>query len=178
MIKKKDIPWVIVTVVFFLVGGFLIQKEEREPKPTGEIPQTSTEHEIQTLASSKLEMLGLLDDLGYREDEVAVMKEILVNVGITEVLEPKVSDNGYDIQVIQGLAYTDGGLATPKEVHVQINIEKGQIYLVCIYCPSYGTSNQVPYLKGLIDRRADLYYDVEGGYIKRIDWGNRSVVDY
>ena len=122
--------------------------------------------------------LGFLDELEYSAEQIADIRTLLTNVGITEITELKIGAVSYGMQVIKGVAFTTGGLSAPKEVRVQFNIENGVIYLVSIYSPSYGTSSQPTYLSGLSDRRADLYYDVEGGYLKKIDWVNKAVVDY
>lgn len=122
-----------------------------------------------------VEVLGFLDDLDYSPEQIAGMREILTNVGITKITDVEVGKVVYGMQSITGLAYTDGGSSTPKEVQVRVNIENGVVYMVSIYCPSYGTSKQTPYLSGLEDRRADLYYD---GYLKKIDWDSKSVVGY
>ena len=83
------------------------------------------------------------------------------------------------MQVVKGVIYKDTVYQyTGKEVQVQFNIENGEIYLDAIYCPSYNTENQPTYLSGLTDRRADLYYDVKGGYLKKIDWEKKAVIDY
>ena len=123
-------------------------------------------------------VLGFLDELEYSADQIEGIRTVLTNVGITEITELEIGAVSYGMQVIKGVAFTTGEIRTPKEVRVQFNIENGTIYLVSIYCPSYGTKNQPMYLSGLSDRRADLYYDAEGGYLKKIDWVNKAVVDY
>lgn len=144
--------------------------------------ETKAETEAKTEAEVVKKPLSFLDDFteyGYSASQIEAMRTVLTNVGITEITKLEIEPVVYGMQVIQGVAYKDesfgGGM---KEVQVQFNIENGVIYLVSIYCPSYMTSNQTPYLSGLTDRRADLYYDVEGGYLKKIDWENKAVVDY
>ena len=122
--------------------------------------------------------LGFLDDLEYSAEQIEAMRTVLTNVGITEITEPEIGAVSYGMQTVKGIAFTTGEIRTPKEVQVRFNIENGVVYMVSIYCPSYGTSDQPTYLSGLSDRRADLYYDVEGGYLKKIDWVNKAVVDY
>lgn len=122
--------------------------------------------------------LGFLDELEYSSERIEDMRTVLTNVGITEITELEIGVVSYGMQTVKGIAFTTGEIRTPKEVQVRFNIENGVIYLVSIYCPSYGTSNQPTYLSGLSDRRADLYYDAEGGYLKKIDWATKAVVDY
>lgn len=125
-------------------------------------------------------VLGFLDDMEYTKEEIEDMRTVLTNVGITEITELEITPVSYGMQVVQGLAYKDTSFLADQndEVQVMFNIENGVIYLVSIYCPSYYSANKPTYLSGLEDRRADLYYDVEGGYLKKIDWENKAVVDY
>jgi len=148
-------------LVFALVG---CSDEEVGPQL-----DTSVVEQTETVA-----VLPFLDELEYSKEEIEEMRTILVNVGITEITDIEIGAVSYGMQSITGLAYSDGD----KEVQVRFNIENGVLYLVHIYCPSYYTSNQPTYLSGLEDRMADLYYDVDGGYLKKIDWENKTVVDY
>ena len=171
MYMKRMIA-IIFMVAILLVGCSEESSAFTEPsEPVESVVET-------TVMTEPPAVLAFLDELGYTSEEVDAMKTILLNVGINEVTELEIGPVSYGMQVIKGLAYTDGGLSTPKEVQIQINIENGVIYLVHIYCPSYGTSNQPTYLSGLDDRRADLYYDVEGGYVKKIDWEAKTVVEF
>lgn len=130
----------------------------------------------------KVSVLAFLDNFteyGYSAEQIEDMRTLLTNVGITEITELEIGNIVSGMQVVKGVIYKDPVYQyTGKEVQVQFNIENGKIYLVAIYCPSYNTSNQPTYLSGLTNRRADLYYDVEGGYLKKIDWENKAVVDY
>lgn len=129
--------------------------------------------------SVSLAFLDSFDEYGYTTEQIEEMRTLLVNVGITQIDDLEIQPVVYGMQVIKGILYKDTSFGGGgKEVQVQFNIENGAIYLVAIYCPSYQTANQPTYLSGLTDRRADLYYDVEGGYLKKIDWGNRAVIDY
>lgn len=126
-----------------------------------------------------LSFLNDFTEYGYSEEQIKGMKTILVNVGITEITDLEIGNVVSGMQVIKGKIYDDPDYKyTGKEVHATFCIENGKIYLVSIYCPSYNTADQPTYLSGLTDRRADLYYDVKGGYLKKIDWKNKEVIDY
>lgn len=168
--RKFLISLAISFCLLIVIGAYYPQSESEEP------PADIT---IETTAP--IVALPFLDDFteyGYTEEEIEAMREILVNVGITEITDLETTPVSYGMQVVKGVAFRYDDLGFDKEVHVQFNIENGILYFVHIYCPSYGTSNQPTYLSGLEDRRAELYYDTEGGYLKRIDWENKSVVDY
>lgn len=152
-----------------------------DPANTAEsLTAESKETNVPTV-ETKPQILGFLDgftEYGYTVDQIEDMRVLLMNVGITEITELEIGNISYGMQTIKGIAFTTGELSAPKEVQVRFNIENGVVYMVSIYCPSYGASNQPTYLSGLSDRRADLYYDAEGGYLKKIDWENKAVVDY
>ena len=140
---------------------------------------TTTTAESTNQTPVPLDFLDSFDEYGYTVEQIEEMRTLLVNVGITQIDDLEIQPVVYGMQVIKGILYKDTSLGGGgKEVQVQFNIENGVIYLVAIYCPSYQTANQPTYLSGLTDRRADLYYDVEGGYLKKIDWENRAVIDY
>lgn len=126
-----------------------------------------------------LEFLDGFTEYGYSAEQIEEMRTLLVNVGITEITELEIQPVVYGMQNVKGIAFKDtsfgGGM---KEVRVMFTIENGRIIIVNIYCPSFMHENQTPYLNGLEDRRAYLYYDTEGGYLKKIDWENRVVIDY
>lgn len=164
-------------LVLFIVIATYTPHGEKEETPSEPVVEAESKEPEQPKA------LPFLDDFteyGYSAEQIEEIRAILTNVGIAEIADMEIQDNSIaDIQTVQGIAFKDTSFGGGgKEVQVQFNIEKGELYLVAIYCPSYMTENQVPYLSGLEDRRSDLYYDIEGGYLKKIDWENKAVVDY
>lgn len=155
-------------VVGAIIGG-VMSSLEKDEEPSEEKSEPK-----------KLEFLDSFTEYGYSTEQIEDMRTVLLNVGITEITELEIGNVSYGMQVIKGLAYKDTSFMADAndEVQVTFNIENGVIYLVSIYCPSYYSENKPTYLSGLTDRRADLYYDVEGGYLKKIDWENKTVVDY
>ena len=153
------------------------EKKTEESKPAEKV---SDEPEVEVKEEEKV--LNFLDDFteyGYTSDQIEDMRTILVNVGITEITDMEIGNVSYGMQTVKGIAYKDKSFGGGgKEVQVRFNIENGVLYYVHIYCPSYGTANQPTYLSGLEDRRAELYYDTNGGYLKKIDWENKVVIDY
>lgn len=167
---------------FWVIALFLVYCVWLGSEPEDAVSTEPTVESTEPTVETKPVVLGFLDDFteyGYTAEQIENMRTLLVNVGVTEITDLEIQPVSYGMQVIQGALFKDesfgGGM---KEVQVQFNIENGAIYLVCIYCPSYMTENQTPYLSGLQDRRADLYYDAEGGYLKKIDWENKAVIDY
>lgn len=178
--KKRVWLWVIVVFLGFMILGTVVETEEVEtPEPVAEVAETP-EPEVETLETKNLAFLDDFTEYGYSVEQIEEMKTILLNVGITEITDLEIGNVSYGMQSVKGLAYKDRSFMADlnAEVQVRFNIESGKIYLVTIYCPSYYHENSTPYLSGLEDRRADLYYDYEGGYLKKIDWENKTVIDY
>lgn len=182
-IKKGDskksklgmLLFAILFVVTMVVGTALTGPEEENEVPVEEKVEKEKESDVES--DGEINGLSFLDDLteyGYTANQIADMKAILINVGVTEILKPEIGVATYGMQTISGLAYED----RDKAVEIQLTIENGVLFYVHIYCPSYYHENQIPYLSGLEDRRAELYYDTKGGYLKKIDWENRIVIDY
>lgn len=180
----KIIAWILVIVALLFAGcEFAATDPTNTTENTTESTTATPEETTAPTVESEPNILGFLDgftEYGYTVEQIEDMRTLLVNVGITEITELEIQPVSYGMQVIQGLAYKDTSFMADAndEVQVQFNIENGSIYLVAIYCPSYYSENKPTYLSGLEDRRADLYYDVDGGYLKKIDWENRTVVDY
>lgn len=178
----KKVALILLCVALLLAGCSVYTEDTKAPHTeTTSKTEPPTEAVVNTTAptiETKPEVLGFLDELKYSAEQIEAMRTVLTNVGITEITELEIGAVSYGMQTVKGVAFTTGELRAPKEVQVRFNIENGVVYMVSIYCPSYGTSKQPTYLSGLSDRRADLYYDAEGGYLKKIDWKNKAVVDY
>ena len=167
----KKIVCVLVALMFVsMLGGCDYEPRDKESETVQTEPPAN---------SNGLDFLNDFDEYGYSSEQIQNMKTILTNVGISEITELEIEPVVYGMQVVKGTIHKDPDFRyTGQDVQVQFNVENGKIYLVTIYCPSHSTANQPTYLSGLTDRRADLYYDVEGGYLKKIDWENKMVVDY
>lgn len=160
--------WIGFLIVGILIGGVMSALEDDEDTVTFELAADAevveTTEATEAAEAAEHTVLSFLDNFieyGYTAEQIEAMRAILVNVGITEISELEIGEVSYGMQVVKGVA--------PKDVRVQFNIENGVLYYVHIY-----SSN----LNGLLDDRADLYYEFDGGYLKKIDWENETVVDY
>lgn len=183
--RRRFLISLVSVFCLLLVIGAVSSDDESEVVSSSVVAESQVIEEptygVEMETTEPIVALPFLDDFteyGYTEEQIESMREILVNVGITEITDLEIEPVSYGMQVVKGIAFRYDDIGWDKEVHVQFNIENGVLYFVHIYCPSYGTSNQPTYLSGLEDRRAELYYDTEGGYLKRIDWENKTVVDY
>lgn len=165
----------IIALLVLLMASTACTTAEGNAEETIEL-ESETENETVVDVTVPLAFLDDFAEYGYTDEQIEAMRTVLMNVGINDVKELEIEPVVYGLQVVQGVAFEDNFLG--KEVRVTFNIENGVIYLVCIYCPNRYTESDTPYLSGLTERRADLYYDVNGGYLKKIDWENKAVVDY
>lgn len=173
----KSLQVLSVLLAFILALAICLPDKNIENSVNDE---SSVESNDESQEEKQLSFLDDFTEYGYSAEQIEDMRTILINVGITEITELEITPVSYGMQTVKGLAYKDTSFLADQndEVQVQFNIENGKIYLVMIYCPSYYSENKPTYLSGLTDRRADLYYDVEGGYLKKIDWKNKAVIDY
>lgn len=168
---KRYVGLLIAAVLLTGCTSAEVEPSVREQKVMG-----VTEVVVETTEAVEPVDLSFLDGCGYTEEQIAGMQDLLMNVGITEVTDPEVGKVNNGLQTIKGVAYKAKGEL--DEVIVRITIEDGVIFYVNIYCPAYYHEDHPACLGGLSDRRAELYYNVEGGYLKKIDWDNMTVVDY
>lgn len=174
--RKMYAGLLIVTLLLTgCAGSHEIEMSPEPPVRESKVVET-TETVVETTEAAVLVDLSFLDGSGYTDEQITGMQELLMNVGITEVADPEVGKVNNGLQTIKGVAYKAKG--ERDEVVVRITIQDGVIFYVNIYCPAYYNEYQSDCLDGLTDRRAELYYDVEGGYLKKIDWENMIVVDY
>lgn len=152
-------------IVVFIGIGFLPSEKDAESETKTQDAETQSEG----TATASLPFLDGFTEYGYTEEQIQEMKTVLSNVGVSDITDLEIQPVVSGMQVIKGKVYNE----KRKDVDIQFNIENGVVYLVSIYCSNFWTS-----LDGLTDERADLFYDVEGGYLKKIDWESESVVDY
>lgn len=161
--KKKPIyqRWWFWVIVVFLGIGFFPSEKDAESETKIQDAETISEEAV----SASLTFFDSFTEYGYTVDQIAEMKTILLNVGITEITELDIQPVVGGIQVIRGKVHNEN----KKDIDVQVNIENGAIYLVMIQCTNIWTA-----LENAYDETVDLYYEE---YIKKIDWDNNTVVD-
>lgn len=162
--KMKKLVCVLLVMFFALCSCVAIGSAD-----TVTNDETEGESETTVEVEQKTTFLDYFTEYGYTEEQIQGMKTVLLNIGIEDITELEIEPVVYGMQVIQGKVYNENR----KDVDVQVNIENGVIYLVTIRCSNTWTA-----LKGLVDERADLYYDVDGGYVRKIDWNSNTVVEY
>ena len=120
----------------------------------------------------------VFSEKGFTEDEIASYEEILTNVGITDYHDVNIIENGR-MHIIIGKIYDS------KNLQVNITLEERKIILVELTgIPTEKTEAYINW-RGKIafktvgtTKSVDLYYDMSGGYVAKVDWENNMILPY
>ena len=116
-------------------------------------------------------------DNGFTDEEIKEYNEILNNVGITDFHDVEIIENGR-MHMIKGKIFDS------DECYLHITLEDRNIIVIYLSMPDLEYN---PYLnwRGKIKFRyeqswkcVDLYYDMDGGYVAKLDWENKMISSY
>ena len=116
-------------------------------------------------------------DNGFTDEEIKEYNEILNNVGITDFHDVEIFENGR-MHMIKGKIFDS------DECYLHITLEDRNIIVIYLSMPDLEYN---PYLnwRGKIKFRyeqswkcVDLYYDMDGGYVAKLDWENKMISSY
>lgn len=117
-------------------------------------------------------------DKGFTSEEISSYKEILTNVGITDYHDIDVIENGR-MHIVRGKIYDS------KNLQLNITLEDRKIILVELAgIPTDKTEayinwrGKLKFKKVGTKKSIDLYYDMDGGYVAKIDWENKIITPY
>ena len=115
---------------------------------------------------------------GFTSEEISSYKEILTNVGITDYHDVEVFENGR-MHIVRGKIYDS------KQLQVNVTLEERQIIFVELAgIPTDKTEAYINWRGNLKFRTVaskksvDLYYDMDGGYVAKLDWENKMITPY
>ena len=103
---------------------------------------------------------------------------MLFNVGITDFHDVDVIENGI-MHIVRGKIYNS------KVLQLNVTLENREIFFIEL--AGISTEKKEAYInwRGKIKfktvgttKSVDLYYDVEGGYIAKLDWENMMITPY
>lgn len=112
---------------------------------------------------------------GFTDDEIAAYDEILTTVGITDFHDVELIDNG-TMHIVRGKIFDSDVL--------QVNVTLENRKIIFVELAGIPATNTEAYInwRGKIKFRTvdtkksvDLYYDVDGGYVARLDWENKMI---
>lgn len=114
---------------------------------------------------------------GFTPEEIASYKEILNNVGITDYHDVEVFENGR-MHIVKGKIFDS------EKCSVHLTLEDRKIIVVRLSIPSETATPYINWRGALKFKREaswdniDLYYDIEGGYVAKLDWENKMISPY
>lgn len=137
----------------------------------GQVDSTTSSEVIEAATDWKTVFL----ESGFTDDEIAAYDEILTTVGITDFHDVEVIENGI-MHIVRGKIFDSDTL------QVNVTLENREIILVELAgIPATNTDAYINW-RGKIKfktvdtkKSVDLYYDVEGGYIAKLDWENKMI---
>lgn len=115
---------------------------------------------------------------GFTNEEISSYDEILTNVGITDYHDVDIIENGR-MHIIRGKIYDS------ENLQLNITLEDRRIILVELAgIPAEKTEAYINWRGKLkfktvgTKKSVDLYYDMDGGYVAKLDWENKTIHPY
>lgn len=150
-------------IIIFGVMNRNVTEQSVEAPSSLEVVQTSTDWKT------------VFSENGFTDDEIASYDEILTTVGITDYHDVEVIENGA-MHIVRGKIFDS------DDLQVNVTLENRKIILVELAgIPATNTEAYINW-RGKIKFRTvdtkkavDLYYDVDGGYVAKLDWENKMI---
>lgn len=158
--------FVLLIACVVIIFGVMNRNDMKE---TAEVPSFSETTQIST------DWKTVFSENGFTDDEIATYNEILTTVGITDFHDVEVIENGI-MHIVRGKIFDSDTL------QVNVTLENRKIILVELAgIPATNTEAYINW-RGKIKFRTvdtkkavDLYYDVDGGYVAKLDWENKMI---
>lgn len=158
--------FVLLIVCIVIIFGVMNRNDKEQIDNTSSSSET-----IQIFTDWKT----VFSENGFTDDEIASYDEILTTVGITDFHDVELIDNGA-MHVVRGTIFDSDTL------QVNVTLENRKIILVELAgIPATNTEAYINW-RGKIKFRTvdtkkavDLYYDVDGGYVAKLDWENKMI---
>lgn len=158
--------FVLLIACVVIIFGVMNRNDMKE---TAEVPSFSETTQIST------DWKTVFSENGFTDDEIATYNEILTTVGITDFHDVEVIENGI-MHIVRGKIFDSDTL------QVNVTLENREIILVELTgIPDTDTEVYINW-RGKIKFRTvdtkkavDLYYDVDGGYVAKLDWENKMI---
>lgn len=146
----------------------------------GVMNRNATEQTVEAPSSSEATQIStdwktVFSENGFTDDEIANYDEILTTVGITDYHDVEVIENGA-MHIVRGKIFDSDTL--------QVNVTLENRKIILIELAGIPASNTEAYINWrdkikfrTVDTKkaVDLYYDVDGGYVAKLDWENKMI---
>lgn len=128
--------------------------------------------------SSQYKWMTDFSEKGFTQEEIMQYKDILTNVGITDYHDIDILENGR-MHIIRGKIFDS------DKLQLNVTLEDRKIIVVTLagipdydYKPYITIFGNLKFRKVNTTTEVDLYYDVDGGYVAKLDWENKEVIPY
>ncbi len=115
---------------------------------------------------------------GFTENEITTYEEMFDTVGITDFHDVEIIENGI-MHIVRGKIFDSDQLqlnvTLENRVIISIQLagipaEKTEAYI--------NWRGKIKFKKVGTKKSVDLYYDVAGGYLAKLDWENRTITPF
>ena len=114
----------------------------------------------------------------FTENEISTYEEIFTTVGITDFHDVEIIENGI-MHIVHGKIFDSDIL------QLNVTLENREIiYIELAGIPAEKTEMYINW-RGKIKfktvgtkKSVELYYDIEGGYIAKLDWDNKMIIPF
>ena len=162
----------LITVVLCVVVAVTAEpgtnESDHENANTEEVTDTNITSDWKTAFSAN----------GFTEDEISEYEEILTNVGITDYHDIEIIENGI-MHIVKGKIYDS------KLLQLNMTLENRHIIVITLSGIPDDESTayinwrgELKFKKEQTKKSIDLYYDVDGGYVAKLDWENMIITPY
>lgn len=158
---------IVILIVCAVIIFNLVLRDNRNEEVS-----SSDSSEIE---QTKSDWKDVFAESGFTDDEIEEYDEILTTVGITDYYDVEIIENGI-MHIVRGKIFDSDTL------QVNVTLENRKIILVELTgIPATDTEAYINW-RGDIKFRTvgtkksvDLYYDVDGGYVAKLDWENKMI---
>lgn len=157
----KLLGTIFMVVVLLCMGSCMIMRTMQDNEIEQQVVETDWK--------------SVLTDHGFSEAELVEYEEMFTTVGITDYHDVDVVENGA-MHIVRGKIYD------AENLQLNVTIENRKIILIELAgIPATNTEAYINW-RGNVKFRTvdttkavDLYYDVDGGYLAKLDWDTMTI---
>ena len=190
--KKKVLKfiliWFVVGVIYTALtdDGSSTEKEDsvgddivvEYVNDTTDIKNVESNPLVEDVVEDNGDWKTVFTENGFTEGEISTYEEMLTTVGIHDYHDVEITENGV-MHIVRGKIYDS------KVLQLNIILENRNIILIELAgiptdeTKAYITKRGKVKFKTVRGKDSvDLYYDVEGGYLAKLDWENMTITAF
>ena len=157
----KLLGTIFMVVVLLCMGSCMIMRTMQDNEIEQQVVETDWK--------------SVFTDNGFSEAELAEYEEMFTTVGITDYHDVDITENGA-MHIVRGKIYD------AENLQLNVTLENRKIILIELAgIPATDTEAYINW-RGNVKFRTvdttkavDLYYDVDGGYLAKLDWDTMTI---